>query len=295
MNSVRVTGSPPTASSDVFEIVADGNADVLAEMIAFSGAEHMSELRSKKPEDYGRNLLHCAVANGQLKTLQILLKQDVFDPNQVDSVYTRSTPLMEVVKIGGRLDLVECLLAAGAQLDVQDVNGDTALHWAAREVSAAFLRKMLFLARKHGRTVPQLLAALQLKNNSGENAADVGANDVARESIRRLVSGEEPPGLPEKKNNSTSVRSSHSGGGTSGGNKIGERSSYAAGGGAAGGGGGTLGLRPSEGSGGQQSREICRNRGFGRHRGLSSETVVLPDIIIICSAQITGSVGMTSA
>ena len=38
---------------------------------------------------------------------------------KVDSVYTRSTPLMEVVKIGGRLDLVECLLAAGARLDVQ--------------------------------------------------------------------------------------------------------------------------------------------------------------------------------
>lgn len=37
---------------------------------------------------------------------------------QVDSVYTRSTPLMEAVKIG-RLDLIECLIAAGARLDVQ--------------------------------------------------------------------------------------------------------------------------------------------------------------------------------
>lgn len=82
IKSVLATGPPPTVSSDVFEIVADGNADVLAEMIAFSGAQHMSELRSKKPEDYGRNLLHCAVANGQLKTLQVLLKHDVFDPNQ---------------------------------------------------------------------------------------------------------------------------------------------------------------------------------------------------------------------
>ena len=84
MNSVRAAGPPPTVSSDVFDIVADGNAEVLAEMIAFSGAQHMSELRSKKPEDYGRNLLHCAVANGQLKTLQVLLKHDVFDPNQVN-------------------------------------------------------------------------------------------------------------------------------------------------------------------------------------------------------------------
>lgn len=81
--SARNEGSPLTVSSDVFEIVADGNADVLTEMIAFSGARHMSELRSKKQEDYGRNLLHCAVASGQLKALQVLLKHDVFDPNQV--------------------------------------------------------------------------------------------------------------------------------------------------------------------------------------------------------------------
>lgn len=40
-------------------------------------------------------------------------------PSQVDSVYTRSTPMMEAVKIGGRLDLIECLIAAGGQLDVQ--------------------------------------------------------------------------------------------------------------------------------------------------------------------------------
>lgn len=82
MTSARAAGPPPTVSSDVFETVADGNADVLAEMIAFSGAQHMSELRSKKQEDYGRNLLHCAVANGQLTTLQVLLKHDVCDPNQ---------------------------------------------------------------------------------------------------------------------------------------------------------------------------------------------------------------------
>ena len=44
---------------------------------------------------------------------------------KVDSVYTRSTPLMEVVKIGGRLDLVECLLAAGARLDVQVGKAET--------------------------------------------------------------------------------------------------------------------------------------------------------------------------
>ncbi|CAM9982819.1 unnamed protein product [Ectocarpus sp. 8 AP-2014] len=241
MPSARAVGPPPTVSSDVFEIVADGNADVLEDMIAFSGAQHMCELRSKNKEDYGRNLLHCAVASGQRPTLQVLLKHEAFDANQAspkedNHVYTRSTPLMEAVKIG-RLDLIECLVAAGARLDVQqDVNGDTVLHWAAREVSAAFLRQVLNLARTHGRTAQQMLAALQLKNNSGENAADVGANDVARESIRRLVSGEEAPGLPPKKHNSSSVRASQSGIKSNG------RASYAAAPEAGGGGG----LRPSQ-------------------------------------------------
>lgn len=80
--SARLKGPPPTVS-DVFEIVADGNAELLAEVIEFSGAEHVCELRSKNQEDYGRNLLHCAVTNGQLRTLQVLLEHNVFDPNQV--------------------------------------------------------------------------------------------------------------------------------------------------------------------------------------------------------------------
>lgn len=53
----------------------------------------------------------------------------------------------------------------------------------------------------------------KLTNNSGENAADVGGNDVARESIRRLVSGEESPGLPHRKKNSGAPRPSQAGAG----------------------------------------------------------------------------------
>ncbi|CAM9641823.1 unnamed protein product [Sphacelaria rigidula] len=95
MNTARTTVGSPRAvaagaslrtANDVFEVVADGNAEVLVEMIKFPGAMHLCELRSKRQEDYGRNLLHCAVANGQLKTLQVLLKHKVFDPNQVTTV-----------------------------------------------------------------------------------------------------------------------------------------------------------------------------------------------------------------
>eukprot|EP00904_Undaria_pinnatifida_P005958 jgi/Undpi1/2492/HiC_scaffold_13.g05871.m1 len=213
--SARLKGPPPTVS-DVFEIVADGNADLLAEVIEFSGAAHVCELRSKNQDDYGRNLLHCAVTNGQLKTLQVLLEHDVFDPNQVDSVYTRSTPMMEAVKLG-RLDLVETLIRAGGRLDVQ------------------------------------------LKNNNGEDAADVGANDVARESIRRLVAGEEAPGSTTKKRNSTAPRPRPSG------CKTDTRASFAgrklsqaigtggAGGGAGGGvGEGAAGVGGGEGEGGER-------------------------------------------
>lgn len=90
--SERAAGPPPTVS-DVFELVADGNADMLVEMIEFSGAEHLCELRSKKREDYGRNLLHCAVMNGQLETLAVLLSHKVFDPNQARETYTVEVPI----------------------------------------------------------------------------------------------------------------------------------------------------------------------------------------------------------
>lgn len=79
--SARAAGNPRSAS-DVFDVVADGNADLLVQMIEFSGAKHLCELRSKKQEDYGQNLLHCAVTNGQMKALQLLLEHNVFDPNQ---------------------------------------------------------------------------------------------------------------------------------------------------------------------------------------------------------------------
>ena len=53
----------------------------------------------------------------------------------------------------------------------QDVNGDSILHWAAREVSAAFLRDVLQLARKNGSTVPQLTAVLQASTGRDEDVA----------------------------------------------------------------------------------------------------------------------------
>lgn len=83
ITSPRAAPGALRTANDVFEVVADGNAEMLTQMIEFSGAKHLCELRSKRKEDYGRNLLHCAVINGQLRTLQVLLDQNVFDPNQV--------------------------------------------------------------------------------------------------------------------------------------------------------------------------------------------------------------------
>lgn len=76
-------GKPPPVTRDVFEVVADGNTEVLQEIIEFSGAYNLCRLRNKSKENYGGNLLHCAVMNGQLETLQVLLNHKVFDPNQV--------------------------------------------------------------------------------------------------------------------------------------------------------------------------------------------------------------------
>lgn len=59
-------------------------------------------------------------------------------------------------------------------------------------------------------------AVLQMQNNNNENAADVGANDVARASIRRLVSGEEQPGVSTRKSTSAVLRSSRNGLGQNG-------------------------------------------------------------------------------
>lgn len=59
--------------------------------------------------------------------------------------------------------MADALFSAFYTVRCQDVNGDSVLHWAAREISAAFLRQVLHLARKHGTSAQELTAVLQAR------------------------------------------------------------------------------------------------------------------------------------
>lgn len=76
------------------------------------------------------NLLHTAAANGYVPVINLLIKLGL-DPN-ITIKYNQHTPLIAAVR-EWNLDAIDALIAAGANIDHQDVNGQTAFHYAVME------------------------------------------------------------------------------------------------------------------------------------------------------------------
>jgi ankyrin repeat protein len=108
-------------------------------------AEHLIDLGApvglRSPEGY--TALSLAAMNGQGASVDALLRAGA-DVNDVDA--EGSTPLMLAVVRAGRVGVVSRLLAAdGCQLDVQDVDGRTAL-WLACEIDEVETARLLLEA-----------------------------------------------------------------------------------------------------------------------------------------------------
>ena len=93
------------------------------------------------------------------------------------------TPLMTAIRSGPSTSLakmIDVLLDGGADPNIQDVNGNSALHHAAKVVG------------KEG-AVPILLengASVVLRNNNGETAVDLATDDAIIELLREAAVGE---------------------------------------------------------------------------------------------------------
>jgi ankyrin repeat protein len=73
--------------------------------------------------------------------------------------------------------MVEALIRAGANVNLRDKQGDTALTIAARDASAPVVKALLAAG-----------ANADLRNNNRANAADIARN-LRRDAIRNLLSG----------------------------------------------------------------------------------------------------------
>jgi ankyrin repeat protein len=91
-------------------------------------------------DDLEETPLACAVRAGQAEAARCLVNRYKADPNARD--FSGQTPLHRAVE-GGRLELVEFLLASGAVIGAADDNLETPLHAAARHGSPELVAYLL--------------------------------------------------------------------------------------------------------------------------------------------------------
>ncbi|XP_046569768.1 histone-lysine N-methyltransferase EHMT2-like isoform X2 [Haliotis rubra] len=77
----------------------------------------------------GDNTLHWACIVRHVRTVELILSQDVVDVNCRGGGRSR-TPVMEAAAGWGQRDVVELLLSRGADLSLMDKDGDNTLHWS---------------------------------------------------------------------------------------------------------------------------------------------------------------------
>ncbi|XP_077862649.1 uncharacterized protein LOC144344643, partial [Saccoglossus kowalevskii] len=103
----------------------------------------------------GKPLLHAAIENNAVSVTQYFLKDRNMDPDTQDNTNQRS-PLM-VAAERGSLQIAKLLIEYGANIDIQDHDGNTALHTACNNEKEDI--KQLFL---------QYGADVNIANNNGE-------------------------------------------------------------------------------------------------------------------------------
>ncbi|XP_031562772.1 transient receptor potential cation channel subfamily A member 1-like [Actinia tenebrosa] len=96
----------------------------------------------KGPEEEGfeQRAIHCAAARGSLKIVEELLLVGKVDPNAIDKI--GFTPL-HIAASRGREKIVKVLVDHGADVTIQDHDGNMPTHIAAREGHAATLKALL--------------------------------------------------------------------------------------------------------------------------------------------------------
>ena len=80
-------------------------------------------------DEYGQTALHWAAGRGNLKASECLCKEMKSEGINIQMTVRQQTALHFAVQ-GGYTDIVRLLISSGADIDLKDVNGWTALDWA---------------------------------------------------------------------------------------------------------------------------------------------------------------------
>jgi hypothetical protein len=124
---------------------------------------------ASQKNEVGDTYLHVACWHGDAEKVQLLLSNYNADPNALDSVSSRMTPLHEAAR-GGHLEVVQLLLDSGARIDACNIDVDTPLHVATRGMHHRVC-KALLLADK------EKLTTWTMKNARGHTAMGILRNE----------------------------------------------------------------------------------------------------------------------
>lgn len=123
------------AELDVFEAAAVGDVDTLHDLLH----DDPSVLDARSPDD--ATALHFAAFFAQPETARLLVEHGA-DVHGVSPTFGNVTPLHSAAA-GGSAEIVQLLLAAGADANARQNGGFTALHAAAHNGDAAMTRDLL--------------------------------------------------------------------------------------------------------------------------------------------------------
>jgi ankyrin repeat protein len=135
-------------------------------------------LRDKRSGSEGRTLLHNAARNGVLSAALHLLRAG-HPVDVTDSGLTRITPLMDAIAYRN-MEIAIILVEAGANLNMVDINGENALHYAARSGSSRMVKWIIKASNLSKQAIQECASATNIKLKFPE---DLATNAVVREVL----------------------------------------------------------------------------------------------------------------
>jgi ankyrin repeat protein len=133
-----------------------GNFEVIQELIASNNKPYPLDLNAKTLDDW--TALHLAANEGHTQIVDILLKNDI----NKEAVTKMGRKALHIATIKGNYDVVRLLIEAGCDLDYQDDDQSTPLHYASEHGYEKILRDLL---DHHAKT--------NLKNYQGMTPVDL--------------------------------------------------------------------------------------------------------------------------
>ena len=166
---------------------------------AFSAAAMMGHINVLKPlivakidvnekNGSGRNPLYDAVSRGFFPSVDLLLKAGA-DPHIVDN---RKGTILQLAARVGSVEIVNSLIALNVELDAQDEDGYTALHWAAHYGHTAIILKLKEFGadthiKSHVEEVPLFRATRMGRVDAIDKLCEINKNDVHEKNIFGLT------------------------------------------------------------------------------------------------------------